>query len=785
MSSSSPEEASEIRGQTLTPVSPKPLLYPSPTNIPILEKSMEPAFDDKLSQPGADLSNILHYPEPVAAYPASSDSDPYAEQAEGEGNGKGNSTTAAEADANDDYAQALAMEDEEVGNQDTTTTTESMAQPINSLAPAPSDTALVPVQPESTSATDLKAPDTSLPTAQEISQASKPPSTDNGLAAGVDFQAILDNLTANTPSIIADPNAVSASTPSNVPPTANLVSPTSTLAGNPNLPPRPPPQAGQVNFSPTDDIRNYHKIPSAGYRATNIPSIMTGSATGANGLPPPPTASFQQTPQSATQQSPADANFHQRDDLDVVMEDAEAPWGQETQKLYDDFLVAERAYVTEGQWDKFPPNSRLFIGNLPTEKVTKRDIFHIFYKHGQLAQISIKQAYGFVQFLDAESCYRALSAEQGQSVRGRKMHLEISKPQRPTKNQGGDRQRRRSRSPDFNRGGAGGRGPSGVDRYTSGGQSSSPRERDFRRRDDYRPNRSPSPRGHRGGRRDRSRERFDGRRKSRSRSPYGRRYRSPSPKRDVDDDLPLPRRNPRDVPDVQILVLDDLDRNFIAYIEKAFQDRGVRCDVLLLSPRLSEAAVIRRQILEGVLAVSKLTQNAQRTGRIPLQVFDRRAGVDNVRFEEYQDLEPGVVAELVLRAKQTHGAQQPASASYGLPPPPSAGGYGMPQQASYGLPPAQSPNATQILSSLNPQDLQKLLSAAGIQQPQTPSVAYQQQGPVGGGITPDLARLLASAGVNTSVAAAPQSSMPQQGSYSGGGQPDMQEIMANLAKYKR
>jgi hypothetical protein len=60
-------------------------------------------------------------------------------------------------------------------------------------------------------------------------------------------------------------------------------------------------------------------------------------------------------------------------------------------------------------------------GNLPTEKVTKRDIFHRFYRHGKLAQISIKQAYGFVQFLDSESCRRALDTEQGQAVRGRKM----------------------------------------------------------------------------------------------------------------------------------------------------------------------------------------------------------------------------------------------------------------------------------------------------------------------------------------------------------------------------
>lgn len=61
------------------------------------------------------------------------------------------------------------------------------------------------------------------------------------------------------------------------------------------------------------------------------------------------------------------------------------------------------------------------IGNLPTEKVTKRDLFHVFHKHGKLAQISIKQAYGFVQFLEAASCYAALAAEQGEIIRGRKI----------------------------------------------------------------------------------------------------------------------------------------------------------------------------------------------------------------------------------------------------------------------------------------------------------------------------------------------------------------------------
>jgi RNA recognition motif-containing protein len=53
--------------------------------------------------------------------------------------------------------------------------------------------------------------------------------------------------------------------------------------------------------------------------------------------------------------------------------------------------------------------------------VTKIDLFRVFHKHGKLAQISIKQAYGFVQYQDAESCARALEAEQAVAIRGRRI----------------------------------------------------------------------------------------------------------------------------------------------------------------------------------------------------------------------------------------------------------------------------------------------------------------------------------------------------------------------------
>lgn len=63
------------------------------------------------------------------------------------------------------------------------------------------------------------------------------------------------------------------------------------------------------------------------------------------------------------------------------------------------------------------------LGNLPTERVTKRDLFHLFHKYGKLAQISIKQAFGFIQFVDPDSCHRALQAQQHGLIRGRKIRM--------------------------------------------------------------------------------------------------------------------------------------------------------------------------------------------------------------------------------------------------------------------------------------------------------------------------------------------------------------------------
>ena len=191
----------------------------------------------------------------------------------------------------------------------------------------------------------------------------------------------------------------------------------------------------------------------------------------------------------------------------------------------------------------------------------------------------------------------ALQAEQGGKIKDRNMRtrtplpklllraklieaptdLEISKPPKNARNAAtstaGDNLRashyRRSQSPTHGRRGQGQR--NAGDRFNRNVPFSDFRD-EPRRRDDYRPGRSPSPpRQFRGrdeyrGSRDRSPNRFYGARRERSRSPYGRggrHNRSPSPRRrsvDEDDALPLKRRDPRDVPDVQLILVDDLDR---------------------------------------------------------------------------------------------------------------------------------------------------------------------------------------------------------------------------------
>ncbi|KAF1988201.1 hypothetical protein K402DRAFT_419551 [Aulographum hederae CBS 113979] len=846
---SPPQEPPEFRGQTLTPVSPKPLLFPSPANIPILEQQMDPNFNDQMSNgqypslnaslaQDNDSGDAQH--EPSFAHSQQQQQHDTSQDSSNQHDGAYSGDNAGgHTDVNNAHSLAHLNAEVLASHNQQSTSFAPDTQPNQSLVDASRE---APAASATGSAQQQQQQQQQLPNSAHIAtdysavshQAHAPTESQsespmaNASSGGVDLQMLLDKLASATPTANAPTNNATFSASASTSPTA--------LTGNPSLPPRPPPQAmpsTHPNYSPGDDIRNYHPhsqtAPGASYRAQDGLPALTVPGT----APAPVAASgsgapFQQ-PRSAAQSSisPISPSYRQRDSL--VKSESEQDWDNRTfdpdmDREYNTFLKEESAYVADGQWDKFPVDSRLFVGNLPSEKVSKREIFDKFRRYGKLAQISIKQAYGFVQFLEAEACSRALLNEQGMMLGERKIHLELSKPQKNTAGRREANGRRRSRSPDHGRGAPA--NSRNVDRYVSGQGASGGAARGGRgrNRDDYRPGRSPSPRGY--GRDDYYR--------SRSRSPpYGRDYRSP-PRFNDDDGLPLPRRAPRDVPDVQILVLESLDRDFIAYVEKAFHDRGIRADVLMLSPRLSEPAVIRRQVIEGVGAISKLTRANQQSGNINLTIFDRRGGVDRVDFMEYDFQTPQTMADLFLQTKRAHAQPQYPThqgPQYGAPQQSQqsayASGYGMPPgQARPGAanprtnPQLQDPQVQQLLSQLGGTDIQRVLASlqqSGGAAQNTPNqyhAAQQYQAPTG--ITPDLARLLGTSNAVAAPAAAyapptPVSENPYRGGmqsqslagmFAGGQagqqqqqhgqqsqqsqqQPDMNEIMAQLSRYKR
>ncbi|EEA27709.1 nuclear polyadenylated RNA-binding protein 3 [Talaromyces marneffei ATCC 18224] len=802
MTSNPPDEVIHFRGKTLTPESPRPLHIPEPSNIPVLENQMDPVFNDTSTY---EMPSSYQDDE----QPLESDSEIYKS-------------------ANDEdnrIQEALLSMAQESGTVNVPSILDD--QSVSAHIPLPTEPNVsyhqmgVPI-----SAAPINANTTILDPSMANPEIDVAPTNSAQTETGVEFQSLLDNISPSASTAHSGP-VVTTSSPADNPVLQEHKQPQPTAALDHNyalsagLPPRPPTQETpdlNPNYQPTANISDYHPL---GIQASNtshvpqpqgqdqhsnasifVPAVAPGTSSGAIGLPPPPLATFQQfqsqqkpvpVPEAIAQSSHKSSRSERYsarpggspDDDDVF-------WGDEVQKIYDEFLREERAYVTEGLWDRFPYGSRLFVGNLPSERVTKRDLFHVFHKYGKLAQISIKQAYGFIQFLDSEPCHRALQAEQGSLIRGRKIHLEISKPQKSTRpgpthpEPGRQPFPKRSRSPDYSRGGpSNGRGlrNQGNDRHDRsydnkrGSLSDFREENGPRRRDDYRPPRSPSPRAFRtresGFRsRDRTPDRFERRDRRRSRSPYGRdrRYRSPSPHTrsgyDGESEHAFSRRAPRDVPDLQVLAADDVDMSFAYHVENSFKTRGLRTNTLVLS-RIPVDVAIQRQMEEGVFAVIRLTRSQQYSGKVTLLIFDRSAGASSKpRSMEYPDLDLHVAVQMTI---QMHAVRRAGVATNYYPPNPTYPGPSLPSQFSQPIPHVQPampalPQPNQIANLIQTLDgaaLQALLST--LQQAQSVPQAAMPSIPVAPNVSNpvDLASLLNNAHRQQNPLATAQNQRPQ------------------------
>lgn len=179
-----------------------------------------------------------------------------------------------------------------------------------------------------------------------------------------------------------------------------------------------------------------------------------------------------------------------------------------------------------------------------------------------------------------------------------------------------------------------------------------------------------------------------------------------------------------------------LERDFIKWVQGAFTARGLRTDIMLLTPHTPPRnSVIQTHVLEGVIAVVDLDIKAQSTGKIPLQVFDRSAGAANVRFDGYQDLTPDLAADVVSRAKSAAMAHQQAQQPYygqGYSAPAGYGQQYAPQAAAPAPSAPAAPANTQDLAALVGQlDNNTLMQLLGALQGPQAAAAYAQTPPAG------------------------------------------------------
>lgn len=275
-----------------------------------------------------------------------------------------------------------------------------------------------------------------------------------------------------------------------------------------------------------------------------------------------------------------------------------------------------------------------------------------------------------------------------------------------------------------------------------------------------------------------------------------------------------------------------MNRDFVAWVEHAFKEKGLRPEVMFLNPRFPKDQVIQRQAAEGVHAVVELNMRAQSLGKIPVQVFDRSSGSSNVRFDQYVDLDPAVAAQVMLRSKAAGAAAAAAISAYPQQPyagyqqqqqqqyhPPqqhqtsAQGFYGGGAPAAHAAPYTQpatapapvAPNLADIVKLVGQVDnatLQQLLSAVAVTTPAPNTIpGTAPPPPAANAQQVDIHALLGALGGNgTGQAAAPAAHFngayngqpPPPGSapppHNGAPNPEsaaqVQNIMAHLARYR-
>jgi nuclear polyadenylated RNA-binding protein 3 len=439
-SEEAPEYTSELN--ILSPVSPKPVHYPVPSNIPVLENQIDLVFNQTgthmVEPPSQQLPPPMYLDQQAGTYNQDLHHQQHAQHTQSHSNHPeaymtsqtgqvGLGQTQAPSQAQNQGHQAYHQAQGQASSIGTDSQTNQVPPVVHydekySYQPgavASSSDALAPATATASVPSDLPYPSTAAHHLPALSTHSNNEASFQSNSFQAQSHANSSSANASVPEL---PPGVEANSLQNLlnnlshasHSQAQSTSPSSQVAHTPSNAVNPANNAQQEQAYPTYTNNIQAQQAQQPQQQQQANGGHTTNPVGANGLPAPPVASFQQGVKLESQRERKQA-------AGETLDEDDQPWTPETQHRYDNFLTEERKYVTEGNWEQFPYGSRLFVGNLSSERVTKRDIFHVFHKYGDLAQISIKQAYGFVQFLESVGCSKAINAEQGKTIRGKKI----------------------------------------------------------------------------------------------------------------------------------------------------------------------------------------------------------------------------------------------------------------------------------------------------------------------------------------------------------------------------
>ncbi|CAJ0757885.1 13602_t:CDS:2 [Entrophospora sp. SA101] len=295
--------------------------------------------------------------------------------------------------------------------------------------------------------------------------------------------------------------------------------------------------------------------------------------------------------------------------------------------------------LSDAGFQALPPGSRLFLGNLSTHSTTKKELYDIFSPYGEIFEISIKNSFGFIQYDNTER----LEVSHG------KLHHRSQNQDTGHKNNFGHHHEKR-----WNQ-----RGGNKNNWHNNNKREYSPaRGHHTQTHNNWHYNKEGNERRHS---RDSYREDHRDQKNSHRSKPYrvpNRDYSEQKQSRDnrsqlhdkANDEFPLPRRQGNAVPECQIIVLEEVDRNYLWQAENAFREAKISVHTLHLSRKLQIQAVVRQMIVEGVHAVVFLERALIMNGRVNMQIFEHQRSQDNVKYDEYNNIRIEDAVGLLSRA---------------------------------------------------------------------------------------------------------------------------------------